>query len=304
LLVDASDPDNPSLTATDLTLASGVGTLTDNGNGTWTFTPAGNDDTSVTFSYKVTDGNSFVVNTAKLDLFHNINIPPITYTPLDPFNKETYTPTTVFKPFPQPVQSNINPGGLTSNNTNLVFSEPTVITDLNSYIEILIRQPEQFGNTNLGEKIGVEFDSDVIGNKRINYVLNDLPYSKYSNAVDNDDNQNDDQEFLEKLNRIRHQLGLDDSIKNLKQVEVQIMLGTTLVLTAGFVSFILRSGALLASFFSTVPLFSRFDPVSILRASKKENISVENNMTGVDDYTVVSESHTIIENANIGESEH
>src|SRR6185295_8316523 len=56
LLANASDIDNAQLTATDLTIATGTGSLVDNGNGTWTYTPALNDDSSVSFSYTVTDG--------------------------------------------------------------------------------------------------------------------------------------------------------------------------------------------------------------------------------------------------------
>ncbi len=41
----------PALTATGLTISSGAGSLIDNGDGTWTYTPALNDDTSVSFSY-------------------------------------------------------------------------------------------------------------------------------------------------------------------------------------------------------------------------------------------------------------
>jgi large repetitive protein len=40
LLVNASDVDGPSLTATGLSISSGLGNLVDNGDGTWTYTPA------------------------------------------------------------------------------------------------------------------------------------------------------------------------------------------------------------------------------------------------------------------------
>ena len=41
-----------------LSITSGNGTLVDNVDGTWSYTPALNDDTAVTFSYTVTDGSS------------------------------------------------------------------------------------------------------------------------------------------------------------------------------------------------------------------------------------------------------
>ena len=52
LLANASDVDGPfPLTAVNLAISSGSGTLTNNGDGTWTYHPALNDDTAVTFSY-------------------------------------------------------------------------------------------------------------------------------------------------------------------------------------------------------------------------------------------------------------
>ena len=69
LLANASDVDGPALTAINLAIASGLGTLVNNGNGTWSYTPAANDDTAVTFSYAVSDGiAAAVATTASLDL--------------------------------------------------------------------------------------------------------------------------------------------------------------------------------------------------------------------------------------------
>src|SRR6185437_12859051 len=69
LLANASDVDGPSLTAINLAISTGSGSLVNNGNGTWSFTPAANDDTSVTFSYGVTDGVAApVAATATLDI--------------------------------------------------------------------------------------------------------------------------------------------------------------------------------------------------------------------------------------------
>jgi Ca2+-binding RTX toxin-like protein len=69
LLANASDPDSSTtLTATNLTISSGNGTLIDNGNGTWTYTPALNDDSAVSLSYQITDGAATVNGTATLDI--------------------------------------------------------------------------------------------------------------------------------------------------------------------------------------------------------------------------------------------
>ena len=69
LLANTTDPDGPNLTATDLQITAGNGALVDNGNGTWSYTPALNDDTDVSFSYQVTDGIAPPVATsATLDI--------------------------------------------------------------------------------------------------------------------------------------------------------------------------------------------------------------------------------------------
>ncbi|MEZ5829463.1 MAG: cadherin-like domain-containing protein, partial [Hyphomicrobiales bacterium] len=68
LLAGASDVDSPSLSISSLSIQSGNGELVDNHDGTWSFTPAENDNTEVTFAYSVTDGENAVSSTATLDL--------------------------------------------------------------------------------------------------------------------------------------------------------------------------------------------------------------------------------------------
>jgi hypothetical protein len=68
LLGGVTDPDGPAATITSLTLQGSGGTLVDNGNDTWTYTGATNDDTSVTFAYTASDGSLSASSTATLDL--------------------------------------------------------------------------------------------------------------------------------------------------------------------------------------------------------------------------------------------
>ncbi|MFM2058948.1 MAG: hypothetical protein RLY71_3333, partial [Pseudomonadota bacterium] len=68
LLGNAGDIDSGSLTATGLALTSGAGSLTDNGDGTWSYTPAANDDGSVSFTYSVSDGSLTAAGSATLDI--------------------------------------------------------------------------------------------------------------------------------------------------------------------------------------------------------------------------------------------
>ncbi|MEQ1956913.1 cadherin-like domain-containing protein, partial [Mesorhizobium yinganensis] len=68
LLAGVSDVDGPAATITGVSIQSGNGSLADNGDGTWTYTPAANDDTSVTFGYTASDGSLSAASTASLDL--------------------------------------------------------------------------------------------------------------------------------------------------------------------------------------------------------------------------------------------
>ena len=77
LLANATDVDGPALTATNLTISNGSGTLVDNGDGTWNYTPAANDDTSVSFTNTVTDGSLTATGSATLDITP-VNDAPVT----------------------------------------------------------------------------------------------------------------------------------------------------------------------------------------------------------------------------------
>ena len=68
LLANATDIEGGALTASGLAISAGAGTLVDNGDGTWTYTPAANDDTTVNFIYTISDGTGAVAGSASLDL--------------------------------------------------------------------------------------------------------------------------------------------------------------------------------------------------------------------------------------------
>ncbi|MGQ3892588.1 beta strand repeat-containing protein [Legionella sp. CNM-4043-24] len=69
LLANASDVDaGSSLQALNLSIASGGGSLVDNNNGTWSYTPALNDSSSVSFNFNISDGGLSTASTASLDI--------------------------------------------------------------------------------------------------------------------------------------------------------------------------------------------------------------------------------------------
>src|SRR6185503_18009020 len=89
LIASASDIEGDALTATGLAIAGGSGSLVDNGNGTWTYTPAANDSSSVSFNYTIGDGNGgTVAGSATLDLTPVNDAPTTTPVTLAPFAED------------------------------------------------------------------------------------------------------------------------------------------------------------------------------------------------------------------------
>jgi uncharacterized delta-60 repeat protein len=75
LLAGVNDPDGPPATITDLSIATGNGTLTSNDATSWSYTPAADDDTEVTFNYTASDGELAASSTASLSIVP-VNDPP------------------------------------------------------------------------------------------------------------------------------------------------------------------------------------------------------------------------------------
>ncbi|MDJ0807592.1 MAG: cadherin-like domain-containing protein, partial [Gammaproteobacteria bacterium] len=86
LLLNANDDDGDTLTAASLAISSGSGTLVDNGDGTWNYTPALNDASSVSFSYTISDGTAApIAASASLDITPVNDAPtttPVVLTPI------------------------------------------------------------------------------------------------------------------------------------------------------------------------------------------------------------------------------
>jgi VCBS repeat-containing protein len=75
LLAGASDLDGDALTAINLSLTTGSGSLIDNGDGTWTFTPATDWNGDVSFAFEVSDGTVNMPNTASLTVVSENDAP-------------------------------------------------------------------------------------------------------------------------------------------------------------------------------------------------------------------------------------
>jgi type VI protein secretion system component Hcp len=68
LLANAHDVDGDTLHVTSLTVEQGFGTVVDNGDHTWSYTPKINDDTDAKFAFQVSDGQLSTTGHAKMDI--------------------------------------------------------------------------------------------------------------------------------------------------------------------------------------------------------------------------------------------
>ena len=78
LLAGVTDVDGPALSITSVSVASGGGSIVNNGNGTWTYTPAANFNGPVSFNYTASDGSLSASSTASLTLAAVNDAPVIT----------------------------------------------------------------------------------------------------------------------------------------------------------------------------------------------------------------------------------
>ncbi|WFP52110.1 cadherin domain-containing protein [Methylomonas sp. EFPC3] len=111
--------------------------------------------------------------------------------------------------------------------------------------------------------------------RKQNFQLKNSALEQYSTDTESVLSEQEEIEFWNRLDHIRQQMSDPDAVADANPVNVKIILGTSASLTAGFVSWILRAGSLMASFMSTVPLLKRFDPLPVLRSARKDADSVD-----------------------------
>ena len=101
----------------------------------------------------------------------------------------------------------------------------------------------------------------------------------------------EDSELWAQLDQMKEEMSLD---LDDDQAAMTVVAGTTVTFTAGFVSWILRSGSLMASFLSSVPLFKQFDPLPILNTKKKKTY-LNDSSDDTDDDDTDNPEHSAVE---------
>jgi VCBS repeat-containing protein len=201
--------------------------------------------------------------------------------------------------------------------------QPEIITDLNAYVDRLINELNSVDHflDNPVDVIPVDNEhsqSQRQGAGRFAHRITNIKHAEQSTAFSNDLDltsehdylidsdsilsETEEKAFWDRLDQIRQQMDDPDAVDDAKPVNVQIMLGTGVSLTAGFVSWILRGGSLLASFMSTVPLLKRFDPLPVLKSSAKKVQINENDEADDDSFESEIDEELEVERINDRES--
>ncbi|MBS3952387.1 MAG: VCBS domain-containing protein, partial [Methylomicrobium sp.] len=266
-----------------------------------------------TYNFVATDGSTQVVSI----VIHGLDDNPTQ--PWNPLYEANEIPQNVSDEVNSTFDSNEytdNQVPNSSTNDADLEQQVEIITDLNAYVDRLINELNSVDHLldNPIDVISVDTDhsqSQRQGTGRFAHRITDkndtaqsTPFSNDLNMssvtdyhIDSDNilSETEEKAFWDRLDRIRHQMDNPDAVDDAKPVNVQIMLGTGVSLTAGFVSWILRGGSLLASFMSTVPLLKRFDPLPVLKSSAKQVQINENDHKKADEVSFGSEADQELE---------
>jgi VCBS repeat-containing protein len=79
------------------------------------------------------------------------------------------------------------------------------------------------------------------------------------------------EELWKNIDLMRDQMDADKKLLDRQDVEIEFVAGATISFTAGFVSWVLRGGALLSSLLSSVSIFKQFDPMAVVFKKSNKN---------------------------------
>ncbi len=311
LLNEISDGDVDGLTAQNLVLVNGNGTLTDNLDGTWTFTPATHWNGSASFEFEINDGS--VVKTVAASLNVIATNPPAVHVASDSsVNEASSVPgnalvsNTLADSQDQTGQpDNLNEaedsGEQLSGNNGNSQDEDTVDVGGNEKLptatpmgadQTSIDAESSLGllamNNNAAElpPINSAVLTRVIAgaphnpdpNESTHYKpilpksidLRKLDLSSFhliDQAPITINSPMDNPSFIGGLEAMDRDLeeAMEDS-NSRHRLGTEAMAGVSISLSAGFVSWMLRTGTLLGSFLSVAPLWKQLDPLPILGA--------------------------------------
>ncbi len=317
-LLDGSvDVDGDELSARNLSLEDSSGTLIDNGDGTWTYTPIVGSHGSVRFSFEVDDGSTSSTTTATLQVDAIDDMPFFEFDFTGSYDSQVDSG---YSEIESPLSINDSVESVEEVSEDNEISELAETEQDESVLDELIegKAPDEDasqangitddGEISLGQAAmtGTMTDFTPMNGSLLasavadfykghdSYEYQDVAYKPVlpksidlrhleitpfeidpqgplhlSSIMDNDS-------FVEDLESMRRDIDkamVDD--RSRFQLGEETAIGVTMSLSAGIVSWVLRTGSLMASFMSVVPLWKQLDPLPILGAAmvKKSRIN-------------------------------
>ena len=284
VLVNDTDVDGDTLT---VTLASAInGTVTINGNNTLNYTPNNNFNGNDTISYTISDGNSST-DTGMVNIIVNALIdPPIVENDIIITEEDNAVSREVLN---QDIYTNTN----TENNkvsANLdIKPEPDSSSDSPKTDEPLPITTSIFSDSNNQSSSSDDEIIDDYKNKAFYNSSFVKPTSNVDQLIESQlivldvidlqldtehsllelSNRDGNEDLWNNIDLMRDQMDADKERIDKNDIEIEFVAGTTISLTAGVVSWLLRGGALLSSLLSSVSLFKQFDPLAVVFNDKK-----------------------------------
>ena len=252
LLVNDTDAEGNLLTITSFTQPAN-GTVVNNGDGTWTYTPDSTFNGVDSITYTIDDGNGGTA-TATLNLIINPVIDTTSNTLIEIQAFDT-NPDIQFvnavNNADQTIEQAVNRYETQAENETTTARDPSALL-------AVLNPPHVISQVDVIDEINDIYGSDKRSNKN---------ESNMQNAVFNSDL------LWQELDQLRNNInnsGDDDGLFNGKFSDIVISLGG-LSVTSGLIAWLLRGGSLAASFISAMPLWKGMDPLPVLNKRKKDD---------------------------------
>ncbi|MGI9341849.1 MAG: beta strand repeat-containing protein [Gammaproteobacteria bacterium] len=274
MLANDTDIEGEALTIVSVSTPS-FGTLSDDGNGNYIYTPGAGFQGTDSFSYTVADASG---GTATAFVFVDVAGAPLppTDNPTTPPGDESSDPDPD-SPAPDDEPA-ADPEAPTQLSANPVVGGPVPTT-----INLGMANVHLVGSGTPIQAEGSDTRNDAPAPAKFLYDrLSTLATGfEFEGFGLKDVNLNHDVLFQALDTMKREMSGLAaNSDERFAAVVTQVAVGTSVALSAGFVSWVIRGGALATTLLSTMPVWKGFDPLPLLAARRKKSEDDDENENG------------------------
>uniref|UniRef100_UPI002B272888 VCBS domain-containing protein n=1 Tax=Marinobacter sp. TaxID=50741 RepID=UPI002B272888 len=305
LLANSNDVDGDTLKVNGLSVSSGSGRLVENNDGTWSFTPSTNWNGEVSFSFDVSDGTTAQASSAILAVSpvndapveEGVSSEPVVYPSVQipiPEPELDVDQELASKPTPETRSESDGAEGTESGPVPLDDQSDITASDLQylspiddvalaeSLTEVYV-VTETYDYANDQHELPPPKTLDLLN-------LNLTPFQAQGMSAVEMVSPIKNSSFAGELDDMKRELD-EVATEQSKQAKfrTEAMVGATMGLSVGFISWVLRAGSLMAGFMSVTPLWRQLDPMPILGADDDKGQEKESEREAKEDGRKVEE---------------